>query len=89
MIRKSGDHFVPATGEETCCGFGGIYSANFPSISAFGVYLSRGLKLNLVLAIMDRVLLSLGFKRKRKKVFHGNLILGMVIAPRKAKRSYQ
>lgn len=34
LIRKSGYHFVPATEEETCCGFGGTYSANFPSISA-------------------------------------------------------
>lgn len=34
LIRKSGYAFTPATEEETCCGFGGTYSANFPSISA-------------------------------------------------------
>jgi Fe-S oxidoreductase len=34
LIRKSGYIFRPATEEETCCGFGGTYSANFPSISA-------------------------------------------------------
>ena len=34
LIQKSGYQFVPATEEETCCGFGGTYSAKFPSISA-------------------------------------------------------
>lgn len=34
LIRKSGYTFIPAAEEETCCGFGGTYSANFPSISA-------------------------------------------------------
>jgi Fe-S oxidoreductase len=34
LIRKSGYAFTPAAEEETCCGFGGTYSANFPSISA-------------------------------------------------------
>lgn len=34
LIGESGYDFVPATEEETCCGFGGTYSANFPSISA-------------------------------------------------------
>ncbi len=34
LIRKSGYEFRPAAEEETCCGFGGTYSANFPSISA-------------------------------------------------------
>ena len=34
LIRKSGYEFVPAAEEETCCGFGGTYSANFPSISS-------------------------------------------------------
>ncbi len=34
LIRKSGYDFTPAAEEETCCGFGGTYSANFPSISA-------------------------------------------------------
>lgn len=34
LIGVSGYHFIPAAEEETCCGFGGTYSANFPSISA-------------------------------------------------------
>jgi iron-sulfur cluster protein len=34
MIRKAGFRFVPAAEEETCCGFGGTYSAKFPEISA-------------------------------------------------------
>ncbi len=34
LMRKSGYEFVPAAEEETCCGFGGTYSANFPSISS-------------------------------------------------------
>lgn len=34
LISKSGNDFVPAAEEETCCGFGGTYSANFPSISS-------------------------------------------------------
>lgn len=34
LIRKSGYDFVPAAEEQTCCGFGGTYSANFPSISS-------------------------------------------------------
>ena len=34
LIRKSGHEFAPAAEEETCCGFGGTYSAKFPSISA-------------------------------------------------------
>ncbi|MEJ2153845.1 MAG: LUD domain-containing protein [Desulfobacteraceae bacterium] len=34
LIRKSGYTFIPASEEQTCCGFGGTYSANFPSISA-------------------------------------------------------
>ncbi len=34
LIQRSGYPFTPAAEEETCCGFGGTYSANFPSISA-------------------------------------------------------
>jgi Fe-S oxidoreductase len=34
LISKSGYDFVPAAEEKTCCGFGGTYSANFPSISS-------------------------------------------------------
>ena len=34
LIRKSGHAFKAAAEEQTCCGFGGTYSANFPSISA-------------------------------------------------------
>ncbi len=34
LIRNSGHDFVPAAEEQTCCGFGGTYSAKFPSISA-------------------------------------------------------
>jgi iron-sulfur cluster protein len=34
LIRNSGYEFIPAAEEETCCGFGGTYSANFPSISS-------------------------------------------------------
>ncbi len=33
MIRQSGHPFQPAAEEETCCGFGGTYSAKFPQIS--------------------------------------------------------
>ena len=34
LIRKAGYTFLPAAEEETCCGFGGTYSAKFPEISA-------------------------------------------------------
>jgi iron-sulfur cluster protein len=34
LIRKSGYNFIASLEEETCCGFGGTYSANFPSISS-------------------------------------------------------
>ncbi|MGD9364773.1 MAG: LUD domain-containing protein [Desulfobacteraceae bacterium] len=34
LIRNSGYDFVPAVEEETCCGFGGTYSATFPSVSS-------------------------------------------------------
>ncbi len=34
LIRKAGYEFVPADEEQTCCGFGGTYSAKFPHISA-------------------------------------------------------
>jgi Fe-S oxidoreductase len=34
LIRKSGETFVPADEELTCCGFGGTYSSKFPEISA-------------------------------------------------------
>jgi iron-sulfur cluster protein len=34
LIRKAGHPFYPASEEETCCGFGGTYSAKFPEISA-------------------------------------------------------
>ncbi|MEA1968805.1 MAG: LUD domain-containing protein [Thermodesulfobacteriota bacterium] len=33
LIAKSGNEYVPCEEEETCCGFGGSYSANFPAIS--------------------------------------------------------
>ncbi|MBF0243053.1 MAG: LUD domain-containing protein [Desulfamplus sp.] len=33
LIAKSGNLFVQAKEEETCCGFGGSFSANFPAIS--------------------------------------------------------
>jgi Fe-S oxidoreductase len=34
IIRKAGYQFVAAEEQETCCGFGGTYSAKFPEISA-------------------------------------------------------
>jgi Fe-S oxidoreductase len=34
LFKKAGLEFVPASEEETCCGFGGTYSSKFPSISA-------------------------------------------------------
>jgi iron-sulfur cluster protein len=34
LIEKAGYDFVPAAEEETCCGFGGTYSAKFPAISS-------------------------------------------------------
>jgi iron-sulfur cluster protein len=34
LIAKAGFDFVPATEEQTCCGFGGTYSGKFPEISA-------------------------------------------------------
>jgi Fe-S oxidoreductase len=34
LIRKAGLEFVPASEEETCCGFGGTYSGKFPEISS-------------------------------------------------------
>ena len=34
LIRKAGLEFLPATEEETCCGFGGTYSSKFPQISS-------------------------------------------------------
>lgn len=34
LFEKAGLDFVQAAEEETCCGFGGTYSAKFPSISA-------------------------------------------------------
>ncbi|MBF0573954.1 MAG: LUD domain-containing protein [Desulfamplus sp.] len=33
LISKSGHIFIQAKEEETCCGFGGSFSANFPAIS--------------------------------------------------------
>lgn len=33
LIRQTGNTFVEAAEEETCCGFGGSFSANFPAIS--------------------------------------------------------
>jgi iron-sulfur cluster protein len=34
LLRQAGFTFVPATEEETCCGFGGTYSGKFPQISS-------------------------------------------------------
>ena len=34
LIQNAGYRFVPASEEETCCGFGGTYSTKFPAISA-------------------------------------------------------
>ena len=34
LFKKAGLDFTAASEEETCCGFGGTYSAKFPSISA-------------------------------------------------------
>jgi iron-sulfur cluster protein len=34
LLAKAGYAFTPADEQETCCGFGGTYSANFPRISA-------------------------------------------------------
>ena len=34
IIKRAGYRFVAAEEEETCCGFGGTYSAKFPEISA-------------------------------------------------------
>ena len=33
LIRSTGNTFVQAAEEETCCGFGGSFSANFPAVS--------------------------------------------------------
>ncbi|MBF0230185.1 MAG: LUD domain-containing protein [Desulfamplus sp.] len=33
LIKATGNTFIPAKEEETCCGFGGSFSANFPAIS--------------------------------------------------------
>jgi len=33
MIDASGNTYIPTLEEETCCGFGGSFSANFPSVS--------------------------------------------------------
>jgi Fe-S oxidoreductase len=33
VIEKSGNRYVPTTEEETCCGFGGGFSATFPAVS--------------------------------------------------------
>ncbi len=33
LIRATGNDFIQAKEEETCCGFGGSFSANFPAIS--------------------------------------------------------
>jgi len=33
MIDASGNAYVPTREEETCCGFGGSFSANFPAVS--------------------------------------------------------
>ncbi len=33
VIDKSGNTYVPTQEEETCCGFGGSFSANFPAVS--------------------------------------------------------
>ncbi|MCP4453763.1 MAG: (Fe-S)-binding protein, partial [Planctomycetes bacterium] len=34
VIDKSGNTYVPTQEEETCCGFGGSFSANFPAVSS-------------------------------------------------------
>jgi Fe-S oxidoreductase len=33
VIAQSGHEYVRTDEEETCCGFGGSFSANFPSVS--------------------------------------------------------
>ena len=33
LLKKSGHQFVPADEQETCCGFGGSFSVNFPTVS--------------------------------------------------------
>ncbi len=33
LIAKSGNDYVPTREEETCCGFGGSFSVNFPGVS--------------------------------------------------------
>ncbi len=33
LIDKSGNHYVKTKEEETCCGFGGSFSVNFPAVS--------------------------------------------------------
>ncbi len=33
VIDKSGNNYVPTREEETCCGFGGSFSASFPAVS--------------------------------------------------------
>jgi Fe-S oxidoreductase len=33
LIQKSGNYYVSTAEEETCCGFGGSFSANFPAVS--------------------------------------------------------
>ena len=33
VIAKSGNTYVPTAEEETCCGFGGSFSVNFPAVS--------------------------------------------------------
>ena len=34
VIGKSGNTYLPTREEETCCGFGGSFSANFPAVSS-------------------------------------------------------
>jgi Fe-S oxidoreductase len=33
IIQQTGHLYVPTAEEETCCGFGGSFSANFPAVS--------------------------------------------------------
>lgn len=33
LINRSGNRYVPTAEEETCCGFGGAFSADFPAVS--------------------------------------------------------
>ncbi len=34
LIENSGNTYVPTAEEETCCGFGGSFTANFPAVSS-------------------------------------------------------